>query len=140
MLSDSQKRALYDQYGEEGLKAGVPPPDAGGPGGSTHFSTGGGPQFRFNPRSADDIFSEFFGFGSSFGGGGMRSSRFGGMFGDENVFASFAEGAGSATASMTQGPKKEPPVEQKLPCSLEELYKGTTKKLKLSRNVIDVNG
>lgn len=139
VLSDSQKRAVYDQYGEEGLKGGVPPPDAGGPGGASYFSTGGGPQFRFNPRSADDIFSEFFGFGSSFGGGGM-SSRFGGMFGDEDVFASFAEGAGGTTGSMPQVPRKEPSIEQKLSCSLEELYKGTTKKLKISRNVVDGNG
>lgn len=131
---------MYDQYGEEGLKGGVPTPDAGGPGGFSHFSTGGGPQVRFNPRSADDIFSEFFGFGSTFGGGGVRSSRFGGMFGDEDVFPSFAEGAGRATGSMAQGLRKEPPIEQKLSCSLEELYKGTTKKLKLSRNVVDANG
>ncbi|KAH0685803.1 hypothetical protein KY285_016361 [Solanum tuberosum] len=41
VLSDSQKKAVYDQYGEEGLKGEVPPPGAGGPGaGSTYFSTG----------------------------------------------------------------------------------------------------
>ncbi|GLU22948.1 hypothetical protein SLE2022_389840 [Rubroshorea leprosula] len=39
VLSDSQKRAIiYDQYGEEGLKGHVPPPD--GPGGATFFQTG----------------------------------------------------------------------------------------------------
>lgn len=151
MLSDSQKRAVYDQYGEEGLKGGVPPPGAGGPGGTTFFSTGEGPtSFRFNPRSADDIFAEFFGHSSPFGGmggGGMRDGRvFGSMFG-ENIFSSFGEGGGGSmhhspfSGSMHQSAhRKAPPIEQTLPCSLEDLYKGTTKKMKISREIIDASG
>jgi DnaJ homolog subfamily A member 2 len=53
VLSDSNKRAVYDQYGEEGLESG-----GGGPGG----------------MGAEDLFAQFFGggggFGSMFGGGG----------------------------------------------------------------------
>jgi DnaJ family protein B protein 4 len=124
----------------------VPPPDAGGPGGASFFQTGDGPTvFRFNPRNADDIFSEFFGFSSPFGGmgssgSGMRTSSrtssmpFGGMFGDD-VFTSFGEGR-----PMSQGPRKAPPIEKTLPCSLEELYKGTTKKMKISREIADASG
>lgn len=142
VLSDPQKKTVYDQYGEEGLK-GVPPQDAGGPGGATYFSTGGGPStFRFNPRNADDIFAEFFGSSSPFGGmgGGMRGggSRFGGIFGD-NMFASFGEGGGVGHMHPS-GPRKVPPIEQRLPCSLEDLYKGTTKKMKISREISDVSG
>ncbi|XP_062088669.1 cytochrome P450 87A3-like [Humulus lupulus] len=43
VLSDPQKRAIYDQYAEEGLKGQVPPPDAVGGfpgGGATFFQTG----------------------------------------------------------------------------------------------------
>ncbi|XP_034697141.1 dnaJ homolog subfamily B member 13-like [Vitis riparia] len=142
VLSDPQKRAVYDQYGEEGLKGQVPPPDAGVPGGATYFQTGDGPtMFRFNPRNANDIFAEFFGYSSPFGGmggtggGGMRGSRFSsGMFGDD-IFSSFGD-----SRPMSQGPRKAPPIENTLPCSLEDLYKGTTKKMKISREIMDASG
>ncbi|XP_010467799.1 PREDICTED: dnaJ homolog subfamily B member 13-like [Camelina sativa] len=140
VLSDPQKKAVYDQYGEEGLKGNVPPPDAGG---ATYFSTGDGPtSFRFNPRSADDIFAEFFGFSSPFGGGGGggRATRFSSsMFGDD-MFASFGEGGGGGGSIHHGGPRKAAPIENKLPCSLEDLYKGTTKKMRISREIADVSG
>lgn len=144
VLSDSQKKAVYDQYGEEGLRVGVLPPGAGGPGaGSTYFSPGEGPTaFRFNTRNADDIFAEFFGFSSPLGGAGMgRASRFGNTFTDDIFASSFGEGGGGGGVSMHQSvPRKEAPIQQNLSCSLEDLYKGTTKKMKISREVTDASG
>ncbi|CAN1354809.1 DnaJ homolog subfamily B member 13 [Linum perenne] len=122
VLSDPQKRAVYDQYGEEGLKGQVPPPNGGGEMPSS---------FRFNPRSADDIFAEFFGMG------GGRGARFpGGLFGDDI----FGGGGGGSMHHHTSAPRKAGPIENKLPCSLEDLYKGTTKKMKISRDILDASG
>jgi DnaJ family protein B protein 4 len=56
VLSDSNKRAVYDQFGEEGLKNGPPPSSGGGggfggfPGGGSSFGGfpgGGGTSFTF---------------------------------------------------------------------------------------------
>lgn len=156
VLSDPEKRAVYDQYGEEGLKGGVPPPGAaGGPGGASFFSTGDGPSsFRFSSRSPDDIFAEFFGFSRPFGGmggmggmgggggGGMRGSRFSSSFFGDDLFGSFGEAGGGGVESMRYqtAPKREPPIEKKLPCTLDDLYKGTTKKMKISREICDASG
>jgi len=38
------------------------------------------------------------------------------------------------------GPRQDPPIEHALPCTLEEIYKGTTKRMKISRNVTDASG
>jgi len=83
VLSDSDKRAKYDKFGEEGLE------DGGG---------GGDPS---------DIFAQFFGGGGGRGGGG-RSRR-----------------------------SKTKDVVQTLKITLEQLYAGTTKKMAITRQVID---
>lgn len=118
VLSDSQKRQIYDLYGEEGLKATEFTTPSFNGGGSYVNSNYG---FRYNPRDAEDIFAEFFG-GSS---GKSRSFYKNGVSGD------VVKDSGSVKAAA---------VECKLVCSLEELYKGARKKMKISRVVPDEFG
>ncbi|KAI9007993.1 hypothetical protein BC832DRAFT_401958 [Gaertneriomyces semiglobifer] len=155
VLSDKQKRTIYDQFGEEGLKGagaagfgGFPGfggfGGAPGGGGRTFVfnmgqgggGAGGGGGFRpFTPSSADDIFRQFFGGASPFGGaadfmdtdedgGGMPGGMPGGFFG----------GARSARPK----PRAQTSVQRQLPVSLEDLYTGTTKRLKVTRR--NLNG
>lgn len=57
------------------------------------------------------------------GMGGMPGGMHGGMHG-----------------GMRRGARKDPPIEQKLPCTLEELYAGCVRKMKISRTVVDASG
>jgi DnaJ-class molecular chaperone len=67
VLSDREKRAIYDQYGEDGLKNGIPDGNGGMKGG-----------YSFN-NNAKEIFERFFGTDNPF-------SEFG--FGDSMPFKS----------------------------------------------------
>lgn len=77
------------------------------------------------------------------GGGSTRAgSRFPGgmgMFSDD-VFGSTFGAAGEGASMSSQVPRKAATIEKRLPCSLEELYKGTTKKMKISREILDASG
>ncbi len=66
VLGDTGKRALYDEFGEEGLRDGFNAQHARAGGGFGRGGAGG----RGAPVSQDDLFSQFFG-----GGGGGRGPR-----------------------------------------------------------------
>lgn len=163
ILSDPDKRKNYDNYGYDFItgKAGPPPdafagenPFAGGMGGmpggmpggfgggggarTFHFSTGGGGGPRGFGGFSDpkDIFAEF-----------MRGG--GGGFGDDDdLFTSFGGGRSSGGRAQSSpfgaagGRKREPEiettvVEKPLPVTLEDIFNGTTKKLKVQRKTYD---
>lgn len=145
ILSNKDKREIYDTYGLEAARLGSAPMPEGNPfggaggagmggmpgGGSFHFASSGGSPFSTN--DAFNIFEQFarggnfddFGMGGGMGGmGGMHggSSRAGGFGG--------MGGMGGAHA----GPAPEPEsVSIPLGCTLEELYTGRTKKLNITR-------
>lgn len=173
VLSDPEKRKIYDQYGLEFLlRGGAPAPEgpgAGGFGGSMPggfgtsmpggmpggfggampggakftFSTsggmpGGGGGFSFtNPES---IFSEFFGNGA----GGMAGDDDDGfMFaGTGSPFGGARPGAGGRARTAGSMPRRQQTpevtvVEKPLPVTLEDLFSGTTKKMKIKRKTYD---
>ncbi|KAL2545198.1 DNAJ heat shock family protein [Forsythia ovata] len=85
VLSDQEKRQIYDLYGEEGLKSGQAPPPKRSARGYGSNQQRPDPNFRFNPRTPDDIFAEIFGessngvYGSNAnngGGSGVRDMGF----------------------------------------------------------------
>ena len=161
ILSDPEKRKVYDQYGLEFLLRGgteAPPGGAGGPGGmpggfegmnfgnmggmpgggrSFHFSTSGG-SGGFNFSDPSSIFSEFF----KQGGAGMGDD-------DDNIFAQMNSGRGgnsgrssrsNAYPGSSRRRERSPEVttvERPLPLTLEELFKGTKKRMKIKRKTYD---
>lgn len=163
VLSDPEKRKVYDQYGLEFLLRGgqAPPPGAEGmpdgmpgggfggmpggfnfgggmPGGGTrtfHFSTNGGSGFSFS--DPNDIFASF-----------SRSGAGGGTDEDDifNLFAG-ARGPGSRRTTSNFSPRQARPqtpevsvIERPLPVTLEELYKGAHKKLRIKRKTFNAQG
>jgi len=112
VLSDPEKRKVYDQFGEEGLKSG-----GGFPGG-----------YHFNAGNAEDIFRQFFSEGSPFG------DIFGNMGGNSGFSFNFGPGMGGMGGHRRQQTKPEPLVVE-CPLTLEQLFTGGQKKLKVTRNI-----
>lgn len=107
----AEKRALFDQYGERGLKEGV----SNGKGGVS-----GGYTFRANP---EDLFAEHFGSTSPFA----------------DFFATRAAQPLFASLAKTEV-KKAPAQEINLYVSLEELYGGASKSHKVLRRRLAMDG
>ena len=119
-------------------------PGMGG-GRSFHFSTGGGGG-GFSFSNPEDMFSSFF----KNGGAGMDGE-------DDDIFASLGGGMGGSrrpsgfrsgssrfgegrTGRMRQPTPEVTTVERPLPLTLEEMFKGTHKKLKIKRKTYDDSG
>ncbi|KAI8902245.1 DnaJ domain-containing protein [Globomyces pollinis-pini] len=127
VLSNAERKAIYDQFGTKGLKNGVPSRD--------HF-TGFLEGYEFH-GDGDKVFNEFFGTTNPFTDFfvGQEESllenhfgkKFGGMYG-----LNFKN-------SILQ-PTQDPPVHFDIECTLEELFIGTIKKVKISRNIFNGDG
>jgi DnaJ family protein B protein 4 len=151
VLSDPEKKKVYDQFGEEGLSGGVPSSDSGGgPGFSSHgFPSGfggggGGGSMHFTQVNADDIFRSFFGTSDPFSVGGMGGGHGSGMgmpgMGMGGSMFGGDDGGGPFGRTRAAPPQeKAPPVQHDLKVTLEDLYKGTVKKVRITKKVIDAS-
>ncbi|KAI0783941.1 hypothetical protein BC629DRAFT_1582514 [Irpex lacteus] len=138
VLSDKNKRVVYDQFGEEGLKGGGgPPPGAGTSGGFSGFSGfPPGATFSFSSSGPGGFSSRSGGYSPSdpkrsssksiFGMGGLGGM--GGMGG----MGGFPRGH-VRNSTLTATPSE---ITRPLKVSLEDLYSGTTKRLKVGRKLL----
>jgi len=167
ILGDPEKRKLYDQFGLEYiLRGGVPQPEPSAAGGHPFASAagatpedfasffsgaaggpgGGARTFSYNFTDPDDLFRSTFrdsGLGSDmfediFGGPRSSTSSASGAAGAErrrmrNSFSESMRGARATTPEVTT-------VERPLPLSIEDLFSGVTKKMKIKRKMFDDSG
>lgn len=138
ILSNEDKRQVYDDYGIEAARGNAPAGGAGGNpfGGGASFGGGGFPGggHGFSQNDAFNIFSQMGGFGmgggDEFGGFGGGAHGFGGGFGGG------MPGGFGGHGGQRQRPEPDT-ITINLPVTLEDLFSGTTKKMKLNRKGIN---
>ena len=145
VLSDKNKREIYDKYGEEGLKAGAGGSSGGGgTNGNFSYTYHGNPHETFRMFFGDENpFENFFSFGGP--GGPSRFSHFSGpenMETDDDPFGHSFGGFGMNRGyqGIPRQKKQDSAIVRELQVSLEDIYKGTTKKLKITRKVLNPDG
>lgn len=151
VLADKDKRAVFDKYGEEGLKAGGGGHSAGGPGMYTFTtSSNGGP--NVDPFETfkhffgnEDPFASFFGSSSGRGGPGGRHNMFfpsnlNGGHDRMDIDDDIGYGMGGMGGMPRHAKKqKDPAVSKDLQISLEEIYSGITKRMKIKKQIFNNN-
>jgi len=128
---------MYDSYRENGVKHGPS---------QNPFEDG-----HYQPRRAEDVFEQFFKRGSPFSFGGFTFNPFfvphprhhhpfkraNSFFGED--MDDFGMN-GYSSRPYRPDPPKLPPIQLSLKCTLEELYSGRVRQIKVSKEVTDASG
>eukprot|EP00792_Barthelona_sp_PAP020_P009687 TRINITY_DN3314_c3_g3_i1.p1 TRINITY_DN3314_c3_g3~~TRINITY_DN3314_c3_g3_i1.p1 ORF type:complete len:324 (+),score=90.51 TRINITY_DN3314_c3_g3_i1:52-1023(+) len=115
VLGDPEKRAVYDRFGLQGLKQGIPKTDGGMYGGDFVFH---------DPFS---VFEEFFGTNNPFFSSFFEPTQgFSNEFPNSNIFSKYSK------MGQRKNAQKSDDIVHEFNVTLEELYNGTTKHLKVS--------
>jgi len=140
VLSDDNKRRIYDQVGEEGLKNG-----GGGAGGGPN-NTGAG-TFHYTYTDPNETFAKFFGSSTGFGPGMEGLFGGGGLGGfglnpgsPEDMDIEYIGGLGGGYGGRKQRKLQDPPIMRDVFVSLEDLMTGCTKKMKITKKVFKNDG
>ncbi|XP_056403191.1 dnaJ homolog subfamily B member 5 isoform X1 [Hyla sarda] len=148
VLSDPKKRAVYDQYGEEGLKTGGG--SSGNTGNSFHYTFHGDPHATFASFfGGSNPFDIFFGSGRTRMANGFDHEDMDIEDDDEDPFNGFNRfGFNGVNGFHRRHPDQlhnrrkvqDPPVIHELKVSLEEIYHGCTKRMKITRRRLNPDG
>lgn len=149
VLSDAKKKEIYDKYGEDGLKGGGMSgghSSGGRQGNYQSYSFHGDPHETFRMFFGNENpFESFFGFGGPQGGGlggspffQFQSSGPGHQDDMMDMDDPFGHQMGGFNHSRQK--RQDPAIIRELQVSLEEISSGTTKKLKITRKVLNSDG
>uniref|UniRef100_A0A9J7YNB3 DnaJ homolog subfamily B member 13 n=2 Tax=Cyprinus carpio TaxID=7962 RepID=A0A9J7YNB3_CYPCA len=114
VLSDPRKKATFDKFGEEGLKGGIP---------SELGVNGAWSSGYVYHGNANETFRQFFGGDNPF-----------------NPSSYYEDNTGLKSLRGQKEKLQDPPIERDLHLGLEDLYYGCTKKIKISRRVMNEDG
>ena len=135
VLSDKNKKHIYDNLGEEGLKNNMSSNSEFKNFADGNFSNfGNGKTFtfsssnNFNNIDPHSIFAEFFKNDMNFDNSNFDNSEFDNIHFNNSHFKNFGN-----KSSFFSDNKASRTIDYKLNCTLEELYNGTTKKIKIKR-------
>lgn len=140
VISDKNKRQTYDRFGEEGLKSGIGQHMNNGP----KFS-GDSYDFHFGRQDPFKTYHNIY----NTNGTNARASWYEGPnlngVDDHGFFRPYNKTAhqnsSRRTSQNNSSPKQQDPaVEHDLPVTLEEVLKGTVKKMKINRKALHPDG